>query len=101
MSNLKVTKGSTSLGVYHSLRDSFPVKVAHLIQKLDILKQDRSSRSHCHGGCLGINGNSISSCEDIRCLKTVETFNAVKIVWFVVRHGNKILKRLKVDSAWL
>jgi len=37
MSDLKISECSTSLGMYHSLWDSFPVKVTHLIQKLDVL----------------------------------------------------------------
>lgn len=37
MSDLKVSKCSTSLGMYHSLWDSFPVKMTHLIQKLGVL----------------------------------------------------------------
>ena len=68
MSDLKVSKCSTSLSMYHSLWDSFPVKMTHLIQKLDVLQQDRSPGSSCHGGRLGVNGTPISSSEDIRFL---------------------------------
>ena len=73
MGDLKVSKCSTSLGMYHSLWDSFPVKMTHLIQKLDILQQDRSPRSNCHGGGLCVNGTPSSSGEHIRCLDNKTT----------------------------
>ena len=65
MSNFKVPKRSTALGVYHSFGDSLPVKMTHLIQELDILQQEGSAGSHWHGGGLSVDGSTISSSTDI------------------------------------
>ena len=76
MSDLKISKCTTSLGMYHSLWDPFSVKVAHLIQKLYILQQNGSPGSNCHGRCLCVNWTPSSSSENIwRLVKNTKDFS--------------------------
>ena len=82
MCDLKVSKCTTSLGMYHSLWDPFSIKVAHLIQKLRVLQQDGPPGPCCHGGCLCVDWAPSSSGENITLLDTIKYENVTTLLTF-------------------
>ena len=87
MCDLKVSKCTTSLGMYHSLWDPFSVKVAHLIQKLRVLQQDGPPGPCCHGGCLCVDWAPSSSGENITLLDTIKYENVTSLLTFWLQYS--------------
>jgi len=63
VSDLKDTMGTGTLGVDNTLRDTFSVEVSELINKMEILKQDRSPLSSSLGSLVVLNRVSVGGCE--------------------------------------
>lgn len=54
--------------MHHSLWDSLPVKVGHLVEVHKVLEQDWTPWSSCHGVQLVIHWLTMAGCQDIRSL---------------------------------
>lgn len=56
--DLKVTKGTASLGVDHTLGNPLTIEVRHLIEEVHVLQKHGSTGTHRLGGILDANGGS-------------------------------------------
>jgi hypothetical protein len=58
MSDFKEAVGTCSLGVDHSLRNSFSVELSELIDQSEVLKEKGASRTSCHRVLVVVNGRA-------------------------------------------
>jgi len=59
MSKFKVTMGTSTLGVDNSLRNTLSVEVSELVNKVEVLEEERTSGSSGHGVLVVIDGSTV------------------------------------------